>query len=73
MRSKGDLLAFVDDQNPIRPSQHAETVRDDNQRPASGDCREIPLDDGLAFRIQRACGFVEDENLGLRQQRAGDG
>jgi len=40
---------------------------------AFGDAAEIADDDGLAFRIERAGGFVEDDDARTAQQRAGDG
>ena len=48
-------------------------MTDDDGGSAFGDFLQVLHHNGLAFRVQRAGGFVEDDDAGLAQQGAGDG
>src|SRR6185369_5602094 len=56
----------------IRAPHGAQAMRDDEARSRVHRGFERLLDDGLALRVERARGFVEDEDLRIFQERACD-
>ena len=68
-----DQPALVNDQDPMRHPHRPQPMGDDEDRPAGADLREVLLDHVLGFVVEGARGFVEDQNAGIRHQRAGDG
>jgi len=60
MRAALDDAAFVHDEDERRLADGGETVRDDKSRPALQEDVERSLNEGLAFRIDRAGGFIQN-------------
>ena len=65
--------AFVDGEDPVGRSHRRKPVRDNQHRSSSGDFAHIRLDDALAFIVESARRFVENENAGIGHKRARDG
>jgi hypothetical protein len=55
-------LAALQHEDRVGIDQRREPVRDDDQCTAVGDAIDVGVDDGLALGVERAGGFVEDEN-----------
>jgi hypothetical protein len=47
-------------------------MRNDNDGAAGSDAPDVLIDDGLAVRIERARGLVEDQDPRVKDQRPGD-
>ena len=52
-------------------SHGRQSVRDDNDSAIFGDRPHVLLDDSLAFIVQRAGGFIEDQDARICGVRAG--
>src|SRR5205823_9291232 len=63
--------AFFEDEDLVGCDQRGEAVRDDDQRTALGDAREIGVDDRFAVGIERARRLVEHQDARVAHQRAG--
>jgi len=46
---------------------------DDQGGPAPEEVLQAVLDEGLALGVEAGCGFIQDEDPGVRQQGPGDG
>ena len=73
MRSKIDDLAPVENEGLIAIDQRGKTVRDDHHGATARNALQIAVDQRLALRIESRGRFVEDHQLGIDDQRAGDG
>jgi hypothetical protein len=65
-----DNLTLFHHVNLMRRPHRAQSMGDDEHCPPSGDLRHILLDDGLGFIVQRARGFIKDQNARVRDQRS---
>src|SRR4051812_9953415 len=63
---------MLDDDDQVGMSDRAEAVRDDECRSAFEQLGEGLLDQLLALGVEAAGGFVEDEDLWVGEDRAGD-
>ncbi len=52
--------------------QHRQAVRNDHEGAAFGDAQKVGVDDRLAFRVERARRFVEDQDARIADQCASD-
>ena len=68
-----DDLAAVEHEDLVAVDQRRQTVRDDHHRAAVRHALQIGVDQRLALRIERRGRLVEDHQLGIDDQRAGDG
>src|SRR5262249_28395592 len=59
-------------ENHVRPADRRQPVRDHERRPSREQRRHRRLDQLLALGVEVARGFVEDQNLRLLEDRAGD-
>jgi hypothetical protein len=59
-------------QDAVGTPHGRKTMRDDEDRSTPGDLRHMILDDPLAFVIERARRFVEDQDSRVGDQGAGD-
>src|SRR5712672_1996459 len=50
--------------------QHRQAVRNDHEGAAFGDAQKVGVDDRLAFRVERARRFVEDQDARIADQCA---
>src|ERR1019366_6728789 len=72
MRTVLHQAAAIDGHDAVSPAHGRQTVRDNEDGPALGDQRHVLLDDPLAFIVERACGFVKDQDTGIHHQGASD-
>ena len=68
-----DDVPLLDDQDLVGAADGGEAVRDDEGRPALHEEVEAGLDQGFGLGVERAGGFVEDEDAGVGEDGAGDG
>ena len=68
-----DDEAAFDDEDLVGAADGGEAVGDDEGGAADHELVEAGLNHGLGLGIERAGGFVEDEDAGLGEQGAGDG
>ena len=59
---------MVERQDAVGEANGGQAVGDDENRAPCGDLRHVLLDDPLAFIIERACSFVEDQDPWLAQE-----
>ena len=67
-----DQPAAIEDENPVRVSQRREPMGDGDRGASTNQNVERVLDALFRFRVDIAGRLVEDQNLGIVQQRAGD-
>ncbi len=67
-----DVTAF-DDQDLVGAPDSGKTVRDHERGPAAHEVRQALLDHGLRFRIEARCGFIENQNARIGENRPRDG
>lgn len=63
----------VHDDDPLRVPHGAQAVGNDEHGAPLADMGHVAPDDGFAFVVERAAGFVEDEDARLVKQRACNG
>src|SRR4051812_27742522 len=63
---------MFDDHNQVGTGNGAQTMSDDKTRSPSHENAETLLDQPLALSIKVTGGFVENQHLGVGQDRAGD-
>ena len=68
-----DFGLALDDDDLLGLADRTEPVRNDERRATTHEFLEAGLDEGLAFTVQARRRFVEDEDLGIREQRPRDG
>src|SRR5579872_2664094 len=73
MCSKIEDLAAVEYEDLVAIDQRGEAVRDDHHRAPARHAPEVGVDQRLALRIERRGRFVEDHQLGIDDEGAGDG
>src|SRR5712691_227686 len=73
MRAVLDEPAALDRHDAVAPSHRRQPVRDDEHRAAFGDLLHVLLDDPFALVVERARGFVEDQDPRIAEQCASDG
>ena len=73
MRSHLDDPAILHANDARAGAQGLEPVCDNDHRAALNDLAHVLLDDALAFIVERACGFVEDQHWRVGGERARDG
>lgn len=66
-------LALAQHKNDIRVLHRRQPMRDDNHRPALSGPLKGRLDELLALRVERAGGLVEQKDVRVAEERAGDG
>ena len=69
MRALFDQVAVVHDHDPVGAAEDGEAVGNDEHRTVSGDHVQVLPDHGLAFRVECAGGFVENEEARVRKER----
>src|SRR5689334_14491969 len=69
--SIGDL-PLVQNGNDVGIAHRREPVRYDQARSVFEQCLQSALDQRLVMRIERTCSLVQDENLWISQNGAGD-
>src|SRR3954454_3433730 len=72
MRAVLDQTAAFQGEDAIGAADGGQTVRDDQDGAAFRDLLHVVMDDPLAFIVERAGGFVEDQDPGIAYQRTGD-
>lgn len=73
MRALFRDAAIFDGDDPRRGADRRQPMRDDEHCPALGDLAHILLDHIFGLIIERAGGFVEDQNARIGDQCPGDG
>src|SRR6266446_551166 len=73
VRSALDDFALLEHQDANSPPRRGEPVRDDEGRASAGQALQRVEDQSFRFRIQRAGGFVEDEDRRVTQKGAREG
>ena len=73
VRSALHQPTVLDDQQLVRLDDGRETVRDDDDGLVPVQARERILDVGLGLRVQRAGGFVEDQDRRVLEEHAREG
>ena len=68
-----DDLALLDDEDLVGAADGGEPVRDDEGRAALHEVAEAVLDHRFGLGVERAGGFVEDEDARVGEDGAGDG
>ena len=68
-----DDAAFFDGDDPVAVPDGGKTVRDDEHRAAMHNPLHVVLNDALAFIIERAGGFIENQDARIHDQRARNG
>ena len=68
-----DNGAFIHDQDAVSLEHRRQTVSDDQCRPPRHQPVERRLHQALALRIERAGGFIEQQQRRIAQNSAGDG
>ena len=68
-----DDHTFLTRDDAIRHPDGRQPVGDDENRPSRTDAAHVGLDDLLALIVERAGGFVEDQNARITNQRSGNG
>ncbi len=61
----------VEHEQAIRVANRGKAVSDDERGPVACNARQCSLDGHLAFDVERRGSFVENQNLRIRQNRAG--
>ena len=64
---------MVDDDDVVGVADRAQTMGDDDGRPAFHESIQGSLDDFFTFRIEGGRRFIEDENAGIFENSPGDG
>ena len=72
VRAVLDQLPSIDDIDPMRRTDRAQPMGNDDDRAAFADLRHVLLNDRFGFIVQRAGGFIENENARVGHQRAGN-
>src|SRR5581483_4111189 len=72
VRAVLDDAAVLDGDDPIGASNRGEPVSDNEDRPPFTNPPHILMDDAFAFVIERAGGFVENQNARIAHQGARD-
>src|SRR3954454_24207426 len=72
MRAVFDQTAAFQGEDAIGAADGGQTVRDDQDGAAFRDLLHVVMDDPLAFIVECAGGFVEDQDPGIAYQRTGD-
>ena len=73
VRALLDDLAVVDDDDVVRVADGAQAVGDDKGGAAFHQAQEALLNARLGARVDAAGGLVEDEDVGIGEDGAGDG
>ena len=73
MGSLGNQLAAVQNENAVGVAHRGKAVGDHQRCPVCGELLDRLLDEGLAFCIERAGGFVEQQDRCITQDGARDG
>jgi hypothetical protein len=66
-----DLAAFQH-HDLVAVHQRRQAVGHDHHRPATGDPKQVGVDQGFRFRIKRAGRFIQDQDARVSDQRSGD-
>jgi hypothetical protein len=72
VRTALDDAASIENDDRVGVGNGREAVRDNQGRPALAQAREGLLDDQLRIGIERAGGFVENQDARVLENRAGD-
>ncbi len=73
MRAFGDDLAVIKDDDPVGTFDCCQAVRHDQRGAAFGQCLDRRLHGTFAFSVQGTRRLVQQQNLGVAQNGAGDG
>ena len=73
VRAGFDDAAFVHHDDAVGMAHGREAVGNDEHAAALADVRHVALHDGLRFVVERAGGFVQDEDAGVGEQGARNG
>lgn len=68
-----DDAALVENQHAVHAAQGGEAVGDDEGGAAATEGVEVGLEAGLGLDVERAGGFVEDDDGGVAEEHAGKG
>src|SRR5690349_17247749 len=67
-----DSTALIQDQDGVRGYQRGKAMRDNDHGATLRDPSQVGIDDRLALGIERTGGLVEDQELGVDQECAGN-
>ena len=67
-----DDASPIQDEDPVRPLDRREPVRDHDRCPSAHQTVERLLDEKFAFVVERARGLVEQQDARVAEDRAGD-
>src|SRR6266851_4791359 len=67
-----DRTALIQNQDGVGSYQGGKPMRDNDHGATLCDPSQVGIDDRLALGIERTGGLVEDQELGVDQERAGD-
>ena len=70
VRTIFDQAPMIERQDAVGKANRRQAVGNDEHRAPLSDLRHVLLDDPLAFIVERAGGFIEDQDARLAQQRA---
>jgi hypothetical protein len=73
VRTDGSDAAIFHDGNARGAADRGQTMGDDEDRTAGHQVGKRDLHQRLAFRVECRCGFIQDENRRVLEQRPGDG
>lgn len=73
MRAVFNDATFFDGDDPVALAHGGKAVGDDDHCSALDDLAHAVLNDTLAFVVEGARGFVEDQDAGIGDQGAGNG
>src|SRR5579872_1507545 len=68
-----DNVPGLDGDDPVGMAHRRQAMGDDEHRSARGDLAHVTLDDVLALVVERAGGFIENQDFGIGDQRSGNG